>query len=199
MKRWIETASQITDYQLTALRNTDLVQVRQMIEILIQAKADKKKILVVGAGRSGLVGKAFAMRLMHIGYEVYVIGETITPAIGQGDLVIVVSGSGSGELSITAAQIAKKLGSSVIAITSYPDSLLGRIANHVVEIPGREIIAHEKEYLSRQLLGEHESLTPMGTLFELTCAVFLDCMIVELMSLLDVPERAMKQKHSTIE
>ena len=199
MKNWVETASQITYTLMTAISNIEPEHVEQLIAFLLQAKKNDKKILIVGAGRSGLVGKAFAMRLMHIGYDVYVIGETITPAIGKGDLVIVISGSGSGELSITATQIAQRLGSFVIAITSHPDLQLGRTVDHIIEIPGRESVAREKEYLSRQLVGEHESLTPMGTLFELTCAVFLDCMIVELMSLLDVPEAVMKQKHSTIE
>ena len=184
---------------MTAIKNIEPEHVEKMIEFLVQAKKHKKKILVDGAGRSGLVGKAFAMRLMHIGYDVYDIGETITPAIGKGDLVIVISGSGSGELSITATQIAKNLESFVIAITSYPDSKLGRTVDHIIEIPGRKIVARKKKYLSRQLVGDQEPLTPMGTLFELTCAVFLDSMIVELMSLLEVPEVTMKQKHSTIE
>jgi len=58
-----------------------------MLEALLLAKSEERKILVVGAGRSGLVGKAFAMRLMHLGFNIYVMGETITPAFGVGDLV----------------------------------------------------------------------------------------------------------------
>jgi 6-phospho-3-hexuloisomerase len=158
-----------------------------------------KKALVVGAGRSGLVGKAFAMRLMHLGLNVYVMGESITPAIGSGDLVIIISGSGSGALSTTAAIMAKKLEALVLALTSYPDSTLGRTADLLVIMPGRKDIAREEEYHSRQLLGEHASLAPMGTLFEDSCSIFLDSIIVELMSRLKVSEEAMKGRHSTIE
>ena len=56
---------------------------------------DKNKcIFILGAGRSGLMARGFAMRLVHIGYTVYVIGETITPSIQAGDVLVSVSGSG---------------------------------------------------------------------------------------------------------
>ena len=65
------------------------------IEKLIQAILTSKKIFLAGAGRSGLMIKAFAMRLIHMGFTAYVVGETITPAIASGDLLIIGSGSGS--------------------------------------------------------------------------------------------------------
>ena len=51
--------------------------VENFIEILLRAK----RIYVMGAGRSGLVAKAFAMRLMHLGMQAFVVGGTITPAL----------------------------------------------------------------------------------------------------------------------
>ena len=47
-----------------------------------------RRIFVAGEGRSGFSAKGFAMRLMHLGYTVYVVGETITPAIKEGDILI---------------------------------------------------------------------------------------------------------------
>lgn len=61
----------------TVMAMVKLEQIKQA-EVLI--KKDKR-IFILGAGRSGLMAKGFAMRLMHIGYTVFVIGETITPAI----------------------------------------------------------------------------------------------------------------------
>jgi 6-phospho-3-hexuloisomerase len=136
---------------------------------------------------------------MHLGIDVYVMGETITPAIGEGDLVIIISGSGSGAMANTAARMAKRVGSIVFAITSYPDSELAEQSDHIVIVPGRETVAKESDYQSRQLLGEHESLAPMGTIFEDACAVFLDGVIADLMIRLEVSEDSMKEKHSTIE
>ena len=86
-----------------------------------------------------------------------------------------------------------------MAVTSYPDSELGQTADYVVEVPGREAIAREQEYQARQLLGEHEPLAPMGTLFEDTCIVFLDTIVAELMARLEITEKSMRKKHSTIE
>ncbi|MGD2142246.1 MAG: 6-phospho-3-hexuloisomerase [Candidatus Bathyarchaeota archaeon] len=196
---WWEASEEILRSIENAINGLDHEQVEGMMDILTLARDEEKKALIVGAGRSGLVGRSFAMRLMHLGFNVYVMGETITPAIGEGDLVIVISGSGSGAMSTTAASLAKRLGSTIIAITSYPESELGKTADHVVVVPGREAISREQEYQARQLLGEHESLAPMGTLFEDTCTVFLDSIVAELMARLKISESAMRSKHSTIE
>jgi len=182
-----------------AIREIDLSQVGEMLSALLQVGNEGKKVLVVGAGRSGLVGKAFALRLMHLGFNIYVMGETINPSVGEGDLVFVISGSGSTALPLTVARMAKGLGAKVLAVTSYPDSPLGVVADLVVHLPGRVAIADEVEYQSRQLLGNHESLAPMGTMFEDSCMVFLDCVIAELMGQMGVSEEKMKSKHATIE
>jgi 6-phospho-3-hexuloisomerase len=196
---WWEASEEILRGIKRAINAIDPGQVEMLLDTLLDVKRGGRKALVLGAGRSGLVGKAFAMRLMHVGIDVYVMGETITPAIGEGDIVIIISGSGSGAMSTTAARMAKRLGSIIFAITSYPDSELAQTTDHIVVVPGREAVAEESDYQSRQLLGEHESLAPMGTLFEDTCAVFLDGLIAELMARLEVSEASMRQKHSTIE
>ncbi len=64
-------------------------------EKFIRELLNAKRIYVVGAGRSGLVAKAFAMRLMHLGLSAYVVGETITPALNRGDVMVIFSGSGT--------------------------------------------------------------------------------------------------------
>ena len=196
---WWEASEEILRGMRRAINAIDPGQVETLLDTLLYTKIEGRKALVVGAGRSGLVGKAFAMRLMHVGIDVYVMGETITPAIGEGDIVIIISGSGSGAMSTTAASMAKRLGSLIFAVTSYPDSELAQTSDHIVVVPGREAVAEESDYQSRQLLGEHESLAPMGTLFEDTCAVFLDGLIAELMARLEVSEASMRRKHSTIE
>jgi len=127
------------------------------------------------------------------------MGETITPAIGDGDLVFIISGSGSTTLPLTIAKMAKSLGAKVLAVTSYPTSPLGMIADLVLNVPGREMIAREDEYHSRQLLGDHEPLAPMGTMFEDSCMVFLDSIIAKLIARMGMSEGAMKSKHATIE
>lgn len=174
-------------------------QVERLVEALTDAYKRGAKVLVMGAGRSGLVGKAFAMRLMHLGFNVYVLGETITPSIGRGDIVVAISGSGKTKLIVTAAEAAKKVEATVIAITSYPDSPLGQLADVVVEIPGRTKTAPDIDYFARQILGIHEPLAPLGTLFEDTALAFLDGVVVELMHRLGKKEDDLRAKHANIE
>ncbi|MFP3950522.1 MAG: 6-phospho-3-hexuloisomerase [Candidatus Bathyarchaeia archaeon] len=192
-------AKEITDGILDAIREIKPSQVGGMLDAFLEARCEERKILVVGSGRSGLVGKAFAMRLMHLGFNIYVMGETITPAIGDDDLVLVISGSGSTTLPLTVAEKAKSIGARVIAVTSHPTSPLGVVADLVVNLPGREVTAREDEYHSRQILGNHEPLSPMGTMFEDSCMVFLDSIIAELIVRVGMSEDAMKSKHATIE
>ncbi|MCY0893435.1 MAG: SIS domain-containing protein, partial [Acidibacillus sp.] len=64
------------------------------IEKFAQGLTTAGRVFVIGEGRSGLMGKSFAMRLMHLGVNIFVIGETITPAVGSGDMLVAVSGSG---------------------------------------------------------------------------------------------------------
>lgn len=172
-------------------------QVENMINMLLWAKY--KHILIIGVGRSGLIGKAFAMRLMHLDFDVYVMGETITPAIGNGDLIIAISGSGTTKLAVTAAEIGKEVGARIIAVTTHPNSDLGKISDHVVQIRGRTKIAKEKDYFLRQLTGVHEPLAPLGTIFELSTMIFFDSLIAELIKRLGKSEGELRRKHATIE
>ncbi len=174
-------------------------EVRAMIDTLVDAYKNGRKVLVMGAGRSGLVGRAFAMRLMHLGFNVYVLGETITPSIGENDVVVAISGSGRTQLIVTAAEAAKKVKAKIIAITSYIDSPLAKLADIVVEIPGRTKLAPDIDYFARQILGIHEPLAPLGTLFEDTAMVFLDGVTVELMHRLGKSEKDLRAKHANIE
>ena len=145
------------------------------------------------------MGRAFAMRLMHLGFAVYVMGETITPAIGTGDLVIAISGSGTGKLVVTAAEIGKEVGAVVVAITSFPGSDLGKLAHQVVQIRGRTKVAKERDYFTRQITGVHEPLAPLGTIFEVACMIFLDSLIPELMRRLGRSEKQLMRRHATVE
>ncbi|MCD6403122.1 MAG: 6-phospho-3-hexuloisomerase [Candidatus Aenigmarchaeota archaeon] len=176
------------------LRRTREADIQKFLQILLESK----RVFVVGAGRSGLVVKSFAMRLMHLGFEVYVVGETITPPIKKDDLLVALSGSGSTSFVVLVARTAKKLGAKVVAITSHPDSPLGKLSDHIVKIGGRgeEFV---RDYVSDQLKGFSKSLTPMGTLFELSSSIFLDSVIAALMDIMGKSEEELKKKHTNLE
>lgn len=182
-----------------AIASLDSDQVGKMLQMIIDAK--NKKIFVVGMGRSGFVGRSFALRLMNLGFNVYFLGETITPAAGKDDLVIAISGTGMTKMVLSASSAAKDVGAKVIAVTTYDKSPLGDIADHVVVLTGRTKMGwpREEDYLSRQIIGEREPLSPLGSIFENNCMIFLDSLIVELMYRLNKTEEELRQRHATIE
>ena len=159
-----------------------------------------RNIFVTGAGRSGLAAKAFAMRLMHLGLSAYVVGETISPAIYEEDCIIAISGSGETNTIVSAAQIAKNRGSKVLAVTSYPESSLGQLADSYILVKGRtKKEVDDENYIKRQIHGNYTSLTPLGTAFELTTLVFLDAIISELMEKMQQTESDLKARHTVLE
>jgi 6-phospho-3-hexuloisomerase len=187
----------IVQFAEEALSQVESSQVDKMVEWIIEAY--NERVLIIGVGRSGLVGRSFAMRMMHLGFNVYVMGETVTPAIGRGDLVIAISGSGMTKLVVTAAGIAKEVGARIIAITSHADSDLGKLSDHIVQVRGRTKVVAETDYFLRQITGAHEPLAPLGTVFEVSALIFFDSIIVELMRRLGKTERDLLSRHATIE
>ena len=190
---------EIANFILRALNSIKLEEIENFVKSIEEIYRGNKKILVVGVGRSGLVGRAFAMRLRHLGARSYVLGETITPSVEEGDLLVAISGSGSTQVIVAAAEAAKKMKARVAAVTSYYDSPLGRLADFVVFVPGRTKLASMDDYFARQILGIHEPLSPLGTLFEDTAMVVLDATIAELMKRLGKNERDLAKRHANIE
>jgi 6-phospho-3-hexuloisomerase len=197
LRYYHEAYAEIMDRVKDSIDHVNAKETSRFVDLLVKERSHR--VLVLGVGRSGLIGRAFAMRLMHLGFSVYVMGETITPAIGKGDLVIAISGSGMTKLAITAAEISEEVGAKVVAITSFPENRLGQMADYVVKVRGRTQIAEERDYFTRQIAGIHEPLAPLGTIFEIACQVFLDSLVPELMHKLGVTEKQLKGRHATIE
>jgi len=198
--KWLRAAAdEILSGARKAIDEIDETQVESMIKMLLDAK--DKKIFVVGMGRSGFVGRAFALRLMNLSFDVYFLGETITPAAGAEDLVIAISGTGMTKLVVSAAAAAKEIGAKIVAITSYKESQLGQLSDQLVLVKGRTKMGwpREEDYLARQILGEREPISPLGSVFENNCMVFLDSLIVELMYRMKKNENDLRSRHATIE
>ena len=185
---------------LDNIRDAEEYLVEEDIENFIEIITTADNIFVTGAGRSGLAAKAFAMRLMHLGLSSYVVGETISPAINAGDCILAISGSGETNTIVTAAKISKKRGAKVLALTSYPESSLGQLADGIIHVKGRtKVEVDDENYLKRQIKGNYTSLTPLGTAFELTSLVFLDGFVSELMEAMGKTEEDLKNMHTVLE
>ncbi len=153
----------------------------------LTAMVDKaSRIFISGAGRSALVARFFAMRLMHGGYNVFVVGEIVTPSLQKGDLLIVISGSGETETMIAFAKRAKELGAEIVLISSRTSSTLGDMSNTVIPIG--------KPDMYGKVVG-----MPMGTVFELSTLIFLEATISHIIHEKGIPEEEMRGRHANLE
>jgi len=146
-----------------------------------------ERIFVYGAGRSGLVAKAFAIRLVHLGFQAFVIGETITAPVQKGDLVIIVSGSGETIPAVMTAEIAHSLNAYVISITAKKKSDIAKYADITLFIQSTCYEENRKKY------------APLGTLFEASVWILLDGLIADLLDSKKENEEDMRRRHATLE
>jgi 6-phospho-3-hexuloisomerase len=147
---------------------------------------DSGRIFVGGAGRSLLVARFFAMRLVHAGYQVNMPGEIVTPAIVSGDLLIVISGSGGTKTLLPMLETAKSKGAKIAVISMKSSSAMADIADYTVQI-GQD----DSFPLTKGL--------PMGTSFELSTLVYLEAIIGEIVFDKDLTEEGMRAIHANLE
>ena len=168
-----------------ALAQTEERQIAAVADAILEAQ----RVFTGGAGRSLLMMKAFAMRLMHLGLSSHVVGETTTPAIEAGDLLIVGTGSGRTKMTLAIIEAAGVRGARTAAITAHPDSPIARAADLVVEIHA-PITGREPARPSKQ---------PPGSLFEQCLLVLCDALILRLMRPLGTDEHDMRARHTKLE
>lgn len=168
------------------------------VEEVIYEILKANKIFIVGAGRSGLVGKAFAMRLMQIGLRVYVVGETITPSMEEGDLLIAISNSGETRSVCLASQIAMTIKGNIVGITSNKNSRLAKKATKSIIIDTKHR-TDPKRFVQKGFHNEVPSFAPLGTLFEVSTFLFFEGLIGSLMERMNRKEEDLKKMHSVLE
>ncbi len=171
------------DYVLDSIKEEEF-------EKFIKAINSSKNIFVTGQGRSGLVARTFAMRLTHIGFSCHVVGDTTTPNIDEGDMLIACSSSGATSITCHIAGLAKRLNALVVVITAHPESELSDYANLTIEIPASDT----DQVIQSQLTAQFRS-----TLFEQACLVYLDAVILSLVRLLNREEVEMMKRHANLE
>jgi 6-phospho-3-hexuloisomerase len=155
----------------------------------LQAMSTAKRIFVEGEGRSGLAMRMAAMRMMHLGLQDYVVGETITPSIQSGDLLITCSGSGETESVVVIATKAKEIGAQVVAITTQANSSLGKIADILIQLN-----AAAKQDRSKQ-----QSQQFAGSLFEQSTLLLLDSLFHLLAQHMDKTAETLWGQHTNLE
>jgi len=173
-------------------RALDDRQVEETVEMLLGAE----NIFVASLGHSGLVGRAFALRLMHLRSNVFVVGDVTTPGMKPDDIMVVITNSGETSSLIALSRKAKEVGGKVVAVTSCPESSLARIADHVVKIKPRGGI---EKFPVMSVLGDGKHTQLSGTLFGVSTFLFLHGICCELAIRMKRTVEEIDERHANLE
>jgi len=160
--------------------------VTQMAEPILAAR----RIACYGVGREGLMMKALAMRLYHLGCDAHVIGDMTTPPIGPGDLLIVSAGPGYFSTVEGLMRTAEAAGATRLLVTATPDGPVATLADHVALIPAQTMADD---------LAAPSSTLPMGSLYEGALFVAFEVLILHLRARMDVAPDDMRARHTNME
>lgn len=180
-------AQTLVDEVGDVLRRVDPVEVERLAWAIIRTK----RLFVAGRGRSGHMMSAFAIRLTHLDIHCHVVGESTTPGLQPGDLLLVGSGSGETVTNILTANSAKSNGGTVALLTSRRESTLGTLADLTVVIPAPVREQSEDEPVT--------TIQPMGSLFEQSLLLLLDAIVLMLKDRLRQNDEMMMARHSNLE
>lgn len=159
----------------------------------IDAIAGAKRIALHGVGREGLMMRGFAMRLFHLGLDAHVVGDMTTPALGNGDLLIVSAGPGAFATISAFLDVAKKTGARTACVTAQPDGATSKAADLVFHLPA-QTMANDRAAADSKL-----SILPMGSLFEGAQYVIFELLILRLRAKLGRSAEFMRANHTNLE
>ena len=147
------------------------------------------RIFIAGAGRSRLMMSAFAMRLMHMGLSVHMVGDVTTPAITDRDLLLAASGSGTTPTMIAVCEKARAAGAATGVFTANPQEKLGRTADFTVAIP----TSYRRGSSSQRQIG--------ASTFEEALLIFADALVVRISEELQITDNDSRlwKYHSNLE
>ena len=160
------------------------------VDDLLASITDAKKIVTVGAGRVGMAVRGFSMRLGHLGFSAYMLGDATVPSISEGDLLVVGSGSGETQTIYDLVEIAKKNKAKIVLVTGNRDSRMGKLADVIVEVRAPSKTKKVEGFISVQ---------PMTTLNEQCLGIFFDAVVLRLMEKLGETHETMWARHSNLE
>ena len=179
-----KTFNEIINHSKSSFENLDKEISKEFIETI----ANSDKIFILGGGRSGLVARTFAMRLMHLNLKVGMIGENISSEKNNVKKVLVaISGSGETDIVKDIAKIYKKNKVKIMSISSYNESELAKMSDTSIII--------NKYNNNEKNKKENYVPMPLGTSFELATLLTLESMIPDLMKIRNITEEDMAKRH----
>lgn len=157
---------------------------KKKVDAFLDAILRARRVFVYGLGRSGLVARMFGMRLVHLGRDATIVGDTTTPAIRAGDLLVICSRTGLSPILHHAVRLAHRERARVVTVVGERKAPLASGADLILQIP---VEAARKP-----------APQPMGSLFEQALLFFLDGVVLRLMGQLGMTSEDMERVHSNL-
>ncbi|WP_042146952.1 6-phospho-3-hexuloisomerase [Paucisalibacillus sp. EB02] len=184
MKTIIKTVSSEITEVLNRVNEEEVVQLHDVM-------TSSNRIFIAGTGRSGLIGKVFGMRLMHNGFNVFIVGETTTPSIQNGDILLLISGSGNTASLVNFAKKAKEVGAKLALVTTNRKSTIAEMSDCVITIPAAT---------KKRKPEEPKTIQPLGSQFDQSAHLLLDALIVyNLVNNEGKDHEQLKSRHANLE
>lgn len=142
MKSHLPRARDVFDIEIAALRSVRAqldATFDAVVEQLLETVRRRGKVVVVGVGKSGIIGRKIAATLASTGVTSVVL-DSVDAAHGDvgvvndGDLVLMLSYSGESEELVNLLPAIKRFNVSLVAMTGNPGSSVGRHAQWVLNV-----------------------------------------------------------------
>jgi 6-phospho-3-hexuloisomerase len=182
-----EYSDKINEEVTAVLSRVDLQQMKTLLDLIQGAH----RIALYGGGREGLMIRALAMRLFHLGYEVSVVGDMTAPFLTNGDLLILSVGPGYVSTVDALRSVAQRDGATVICLTAQPDGETARAADKIVYLPAQTMADDTERKVT--------SVLPMGSLYELALFVFNEIVVLELLKRTGKTFGQARDRHTNLE
>jgi 6-phospho-3-hexuloisomerase len=182
-----EYGDQINKEVTAVLSRVDPEQMKIFLDLIQGAR----RIALYGGGREGLMIRALAMRLFHLGYEVSVAGDMTAPFLTKGDLLILSVGPGYVATIDALRSVAQRDGATVVCLTAQPDGKTALAADKIVYLPAQT--------MADDTQGKATSVLPMGSLYELVLFVFNEIAVLELLKRTGKTFGEARDRHTNLE
>ncbi len=159
------------------------------LEPVVSAITGARRVMLYGCGREGLMMRALAMRLHHLGREVCMQGDMAAFPLGPGDLFLCAAGPGALATATALCRVARDAGARVLVVTAEPSGATAALADDLLVIPAQT--------MARDIGGS--SVLPMGSLFEGAMFLVFEVLVLRLRDTLGETPGSMRARHTNME
>lgn len=159
------------------------------LEPVARAIAGAERVMLYGCGREGLMMRALAMRLHHLGLRVCMQGDMSAFPLGPGDLFLCAAGPGELATASALCRVARDAGARVLVVTAEPDGPTSVLADELLVIPAQTMASD---------VGS-DAVLPMGSLFEGAMFLVFETLVLRLREMLGETAESMRARHTNME